>query len=82
MELIDSLRQERGSFSEAFIMVEDSRSVVLIDSTPLEYWLATTDGRDLGKIEEYKQQMSGATNLEILKALALKYPKGVAAHVV
>lgn len=82
VELIDSLRQERGSFSEAFVMVEDSRSVVLIDSTPLEYWLATTDGRDLGKIDEYKQQMAGASNLEILKALSVKYPKGVAAHVV
>ncbi len=78
--LIDSLRQERGEYSEAFLMVEDARSVVLIDSTPLEYWLATTDGRDLGKIEDYKLKYKHHSNLEILKLLAESFPKGIAAQ--
>lgn len=79
VELISSLYQERGSYSEAFLMAEDARAVVAIESTPLEYWLATTDGRDLGKIEEYKRHFEGQSQLEVLKKLAADYPRGVAA---
>lgn len=79
VELISSLHQERGSYSEAFLMAEDARAVVAIESTPLEYWLATTDGRDLGKIEEYKKHLEGQSQLEVLKKLAVDYPRGVAA---
>lgn len=79
VELITSLHQERGSYSEAFLMAEDARAVVAIESTPLEYWLATTDGRDLGKIEEYKKALHGKSQLETLKNLAADYPRGVAA---
>jgi hypothetical protein len=74
------LGQERGSYSEAFLMAEDSRAVVIIESTPLEYWLATTDGRDLGKIEDYKRQYPEISQLEVLKMLAFDFPKGIAAH--
>ncbi len=79
VDLISSLHQERGSYSEAFLIAEDSRAVVVIESTPLEYWLATTDGRDLGMIEELKTSNPELKNLEILKTLASKYPKGIAA---
>lgn len=79
VDLISSLTQERGSFSEAFLMAEDDRCVVVIESTPLEYWLATTDGRDLGKIEELKTLNPNQTQLEILETLSKKYPKGIAA---
>lgn len=80
VDLISSLQQERGSFSEAFLMAEDARAVVAIESTPLEYWLATTDGRDLGMIEQLKASNPELGNLEILKTLAAKYPKGIAAN--
>jgi conjugal transfer ATP-binding protein TraC len=80
VELISSLQQERGSFSEAFLMAEDARAVVAIESTPLEYWLATTDGRDLGMIDQLKVSNSELGTLEILKTLAAKYPKGIAAN--
>ena len=79
VDLISSLHQERGSYSEAFLMAEDARAVVVIESTPLEYWLATTDGRDLGKIEDYKKKFPELSQLEVLKILALEFPKGVAA---
>jgi hypothetical protein len=61
-------------------MAEDARAVVIIESTPLEYWLATTDGRDLGKIEECKNTYSDISSLEVLKMLAEEFPKGIAAH--
>lgn len=78
--LILSLQQERGSYSEAFLMAEDQRAVVAIESTPLEYWLATTDPRDLGQIDSRKRLTPELSNLEILKALAVQYPRGVAAE--
>ncbi len=76
--LIASIHQERGSFSEAFLMAEDQRAIVVIESTSLEYWLATTDPRDLAKIETEKASSPESDNLEILKKLATEYPNGVA----
>lgn len=80
VEIISSLKQERGSYSEAFLMAEDSRALVIIESTPLEYWLATTDGRDLGKIEEFKLRHPDLAPIEILKILAEQFPKGIAIY--
>lgn len=79
IQLIQSLSQERGVYSEAFLMAEDNKSVVLIESSPLEYWLATTDGRDLGKIQDYKLKYPDLDELSLLKKLALDYPIGFAA---
>lgn len=78
VELINSLRQERGSYSEAFLMAEDARAVVVIDSTPLEYWLATSDARDITKIEEERKNNPMLSAFEVLKLLSEKYPKGFA----
>ena len=78
VELISSLHQERGVYSEAFLMAEDARALVSIESTPLEYWLATTDGRDLGKITEYQKKFETLSPVEILKKLATDYPRGFA----
>ncbi len=79
IQLIQSLSQERGVYSEAFLMAEDNKAVVLIESSPLEYWLATTDGRDLGKIQEYKAKYSELDELSLLKKLAQDFPIGFAA---
>ena len=77
--LIQSLHQERGSYSEAFLMAEDQRAVVAIESTSLEYWLATTDPRDLSKLESERLEDPNLATIELLKKLAAKYPRGVAA---
>lgn len=74
--LISSLTQERGVFSEAFLMVEDRRSVVSVETTPLEYWLATTDPRDLSLLEQLKAANPGIETNELMKVLATKYPRG------
>ena len=79
LSLVSSLGQERGSYAEAFLMAETSRSVVAIEPTQLEYWLATTDPRDLSVIEQASKERTQATPLEILEALAAKYPRGFAA---
>ncbi len=76
--LISSLHQARGEYSEAFLMAEDHRVVVRIMPTPLEYWIATTDPRDLSLL--HKEMASGKPAIEILRELAVRYPQGVAAQ--
>lgn len=76
MALIASLHQERGIYSQAFLMAEDRHALVEISPTPLEYWIATTDPRDLALFE--KRLKEGGTQLDVLNALAREYPVGVA----
>lgn len=78
LSLIASLTQERGVYSEAFLMTGDNRSVVSIEATPLEYWIATTDPRDLAELEKYKTENPNQDTAAILKALSTQYPCGVA----
>lgn len=78
MDLIASLGSEKGKYSEAFLMADDKRQVVRIESTPLEYWLFTTDPADIGLLEKTKAENTTATDLEILSQLARTYPEGAA----
>jgi len=77
--LIQSLHQEKGRYSEAFLVAgPERRAVVVVEPTPLELWIATTDPRDLSAIEKAKSENPKMTQLEILKMLAKKYPRGIA----
>lgn len=77
MDLIASLHQQKGFFSEAFLIAQDQKSVVAIESSPLEYWLATTDPRDLSCIEKITSENPEKSQFEILTQLAEKYPRGM-----
>jgi len=46
LRLIQSLEQRKGVFSEGFLMEGDSRRVLRISPSPLEYWISTSDARD------------------------------------
>ncbi|MBI4402593.1 MAG: ATP-binding protein [Deltaproteobacteria bacterium] len=76
ISLISSLCQRRGEYSEAFLMAQDEHAVVQIEPTPLEYWIATTDPRDLSEFQKRVEEGT-KSQLEILKELATKFPKGV-----
>jgi len=78
LSLIASLTKKHGVYSEAFLMCGDDRSVVSIESTPLEYWIATTDARDLSKIEENEHEEPNLSKIEILTKLSRLYPEGMA----
>jgi type IV secretory pathway VirB4 component len=77
MSLVASLVQERGRYSEAFLLSGDDRAVVAIESTPLEYWLATTDPRDLAAIRAKEE--NGVLGQKAILQLSQRYPHGVAA---
>ncbi len=80
MAQVANLSQKRGYYSECFLMAEENRSVVSVETSPLEYWIATTDPRDLTKINESKLANNEKTQFEVLKELSVKYPHGVANH--
>lgn len=77
--LIQSLHQKKGQYSEAFLVAgPERRTVAVIEPTPLELWIATTDPRDLSTIDQVRKDYPNFSQLEILKMLAEKYPRGVA----
>ncbi len=76
--LITTLSQERGVYSEAFLMTGDHRSVVAIEPTPLEYWIATTDPRDVAHFEKIRLENSDRNTSEVLQQLAQTHPFGLA----
>jgi type IV secretory pathway VirB4 component len=78
MALISSLRQQKGLYSEAFMIANEDRTVIRAYPTPLEYWLATSDRDDNTTLEEYRRQNPEKTISEVIYEMAARYPKGVA----
>ena len=76
ISLISSLSQVQGSYSEAFLICEAKRSVVVIESTPHEYWLATTSPKDITLMEKEKNLNSEISEMDLIFHLAEKYPQG------
>ncbi len=79
LALIGSLHQERGVYSEAFLMAQDQHCVAVVESTSLEYWIATTDPRDLAEVDAMMAEVPARPQIEVLRDLSQKYPRGVVA---
>jgi conjugal transfer ATP-binding protein TraC len=75
IESIKSLSQSKGLYSESFLIAGDKKAHLRIESTPLEYWIATTDPRDLSEISKL-QENTNLPLIEIFKSLAEKLPNG------
>ncbi len=75
--LISSLKQEKGIYSEAFLIADEMRSVIRVCPTPLEYWLATSDAADNSLLEDRKNQKPTYSLQELIHELALEYPRGI-----
>jgi type-IV secretion system protein TraC len=76
MALISSLRQQKGSFSEAFLMANESRCVIRVVPTPLEYWVSTSDPQDHALLLQAREQFKDLDLRSILVWLATHYPQG------
>ncbi|MGE4107748.1 MAG: ATP-binding protein [Bacteriovoracia bacterium] len=79
ISLVKSLRQDKGRYSEAFLLAQANRTVAVIESTPLEYWIATTDPKDLAALDEHTSSHPSLSHVDRLKKLAELFPRGVAA---
>lgn len=76
INLISTLSQVSGSYSEAFLMCENKRSVVVIECTPYEYWLATTAPKDITLMEEELKKDPTQSQMELIFKLAQLSPQG------
>ena len=76
LRLILSLEQRKGLFSEGFLITGETKQVIRIQPSPLEYWISTSDARDNQYLAENLKQ--GLTlEASILKA-AEYAPFGIA----
>lgn len=76
LNLIHSLEQKKGEYSEGFMIEGDHRQVIRINPSPFEYWLSTSDAQD----NQYllALQESGLALVEAIEKAAVEYPNGIA----
>ena len=77
--LIEGIASKKGYYSEAFLIAGDDKQVVKIESTPLEYWLSTTDPGDLKALDRMKSDHPGQSGISLLTQIAEKFPNGAEA---
>ena len=76
LNLVYSLEQRKGEFSEGFMIEGDHRQVIRIYPSPFEYWLSTSDANDNRHIQELRE--SGLSLVDAIEAAARTYPNGIA----
>jgi conjugal transfer ATP-binding protein TraC len=76
LKLIQSLEQRKGEYSEGLLMEGDSRQVIRIQPSPLEYWISTSDSRDNQYLTE--RQQDGHSLIEAIAIAAGVAPRGIA----
>ncbi|MCB0408392.1 MAG: hypothetical protein KDD34_09320, partial [Bdellovibrionales bacterium] len=78
LELIQSLKQKKGHYSEGFLIEGLESQVIQVHPTPLEYWLATSDAADNHHLGELMK--SGLNFKEAINNAASNYPHGITQH--
>lgn len=78
LSLISSLRQQKGSYSEAFLIYNDNRTVIRAVPSPVEYWVATSDQSDNAKIDEVRNENPKLTIRGVVDDFASRFPYGYA----
>jgi hypothetical protein len=76
IRLVESVTSKKGFYSEAFLVAGDDKQVVLLESSPLECWLATTDPMDLRAMERKALKDPEVTGIMLLEQMALLFPNG------
>ena len=75
LDLIYSLEQRKGEFSEGFMIVGDHRQVIRIYPSPFEYWLSTSDSSDNNYLQKLRE--TGLTLVKAIELAANTYPNGI-----
>jgi len=78
--LIESLRVEKGEYSEVFFSrsekMENVSAKIVICPTPIEYWMATTAPEDIAYYEKIKFENPHLDIYDTLSKCAEVFPKG------
>jgi type-IV secretion system protein TraC len=75
LDLVHSLAQKKGEYSEGFMIEGDHRQVVRIYPSPFEYWLSTSDAGDNQYLESLRKD--GHTLVSAIEEAAKTYPNGI-----
>jgi hypothetical protein len=75
-EAFRRLALKGGHYSDLFLMYGAKTSVVRIALHPLAYWILTTDPDDRRLIDAAANGNAALSRLDLLSALALRYPHG------
>jgi type-IV secretion system protein TraC len=75
LNLIYSLEQKKGQFSEGFMIEGDHRQVVRIFPSPFEYWLSTSDAGDNMYLNDFIA--NGLSLVEAIEKASIQYPNGI-----
>lgn len=75
LRLIQSLERRKGVFSEGFLMEGETRRVLRISPSPLEYWISTSEADDNRYLERLKEK-TGSLAEAVIEA-AMVAPFGV-----
>jgi len=78
MDLIASLRSQKGRYSESFLISNENRSVIRAVPTAIEYWLSTSDAADNQCLDQRRGKSPQKRLPEIIYELAKELPFGVA----
>jgi type IV secretory pathway VirB4 component len=79
---IESLQIKKGEYAEVFFSqsreLKPISAKIVVYPTPIEYWVATTDAKDLNYYEEIRRINPGMSVYEAIEKCATDYPNGVA----
>jgi len=75
LNLIQSLGQKKGEYSEGFLIEGDHRQVVRVYPSSFEYWLSTSDAQDNAYLSKLKE--SGLDLVQAIEKAAHHYPNGI-----
>jgi type-IV secretion system protein TraC len=75
LNLVFSLEQRKGEFSEGFMIEGDHRQVIRIYPSPFEYWLSTSDASDNHYIQELRNK--GMSLVQAIEEAARTHPNGI-----
>lgn len=76
VRLIHSLSQQKGEFSEGFLIEGGHRQVVRVHPSPIEYWLSTSDAADNAHLADLRAR--GMSLIDAIRQAAEQHPNGVA----
>ena len=76
VEAVKSLRSEKGKFSEHLFIQDENKAILKIEPDPLSYWICTTDPKDKGVIQEFKDKHPELGHLGVLQKIVEHQKKG------
>ena len=69
VEVVKSLRSEKGHFSECLYVQDNKKSILRIQTDPLAYLIGTSDPEDKSIIEDFRQKYPDEEYLEVLEKI-------------